>query len=63
MTDKDTKEKMTDFVEKYSLGIVKVVVTILDLILSRCNSFEDFKIGVKQTADNLTKKGEENEQR
>jgi len=61
MTDKDDKdiqEKINDLFQNYSLGIVKVVFTILDTLLSLCNSFEDLKSGVKQTVVNLTEEEE-----
>ncbi len=60
MTDKEAKEKLEDIYQKYAMGIIKSVFVILDSLLSQCNSFEDFKIGVKQTANNLTITGEEN---
>ena len=51
--DRDVKEKMRDIFQNYSFEITKGVFIALDLLLSRCNSFEDFKIGVRQTVDNL----------
>lgn len=59
--DRDVKEKMRDIFQNYSFEITKGVFIALDLLLSRCNSFEDFKIGVRQTVDNLIEKGEQNE--
>ena len=51
--DKNVEEKINDFFQNYSFEIIKCVFNALDLLLSRCNSFEDFKNGVKQTIDNL----------
>ena len=59
--DKDTIEKIKDMFQNYTFEVIKGVFITLDLLLSRCNSFEDFKIGVKQTVDNLTKAEEEND--
>lgn len=59
--DRDVKEKMRDIFQNYSFEITKGVFIALDFLLSRCNSFEDFKIGVRQTVDNLIERGEENE--
>jgi len=56
MTDKEAKEKMRDIFQNYSFEVIKGVFNALDFLLSHCNSFEDFKIGVKQTVDNLAKK-------
>lgn len=59
--DKDTIEITTKLLNLTTFTAIKGVLATLDLLLSRCNSFEDFKISVKQTIDNLTKTGEENE--
>lgn len=61
MTEEEAKEKMTDAFLDYSFEVIKCVFIALDSILSQCNSFEDFKISVKQTIDDLTKTGEEND--
>lgn len=53
MTDKDTKEKMADAFLNYTVEVIKSVFVILDSLLSQCNSLEDFKVVVKQTANNL----------
>lgn len=53
--DRDAKEKMKDIFQDFSFEILKSVFGALDLLLSRCNSFEDFKIGLSKTVDNLSK--------
>ena len=59
--DKDIKEKIENILQNHLFVAIKGVFIVLDTLLSQCNSFEDFKIGVKRTVDNLTKTGEENE--
>lgn len=59
--DRDIKKEMADAFLDYSFEVIKSIFVILDSILSQCNSFEDFKAGVKQTVDNLTKKEKEND--
>lgn len=59
--DKHVKEKIRDIFQKYSFEVIKGVFITLDFLLSRCNSFEEFKIGVKQTVDNLTKEEDTND--
>ena len=56
-----SEEKTRDLFQNYSFKITTIVFSVLDLLLSQCNSFEDFKNGVKQTVDNLTGIEEENE--
>lgn len=57
----DVKEQMREIFQDFSFETIKSIFSVLDLLLSRCNSFEDFKIGVRQTVDNLTERGKENE--
>ena len=59
--ERDVKEKMRTIFQDYSFEIIKGMFIALDFLLSQCKSFEDFKVSVKQTVDNLTKKEEENE--
>lgn len=61
MTDKEAKERMRDILQNYSFEIIRGLFISLDLLLSRCNSFEDFKVCVKQTVDNLTKEEDTND--
>lgn len=56
-----SEEKTRDLFSEYSFKMTAIVFSLLDLLLSRCNSFEDFKNGVKQTVDNLDEIEEVNE--
>lgn len=49
-----SEEKTRDLFENYSFEIITCIFSVLDLLLSRCTSFEDFKNSVKQTVYNLT---------
>ena len=61
MTDKEAKEKMRDIFQNYSFEVIKGVFITLDLLLSHCNSFEDFKVGIRKTVDNLTEEDYKND--
>ena len=61
ISENDAKEKLENILQDYTYGIIKCVFIALNSLLSQCNSFEDFKIGVRQTVDNLNKKEDENE--
>lgn len=61
--DRNAKEKMRDIFQDFSFETIKSIFGALDLLLSQCNSFEDFKIGIRQTVDNLIERGEENERK
>lgn len=57
---KDIKKEIADAFLDYSFEVIKGIFVILDSLLSHCNTFEDFKAGVKRTVDNLAKtEGEE----
>lgn len=58
--DREAKEKMRAIFQEFSFETIKSIFGALDLLLSRCDSFEDFKRGVRQTVDNLTESEEEN---
>ena len=59
--DRDIKKEMINMLQSFSSDIVKCVFTMLDVLLSQCNSFEDFKVGVKQTVDALIEEESEND--